>query len=180
MASEAVARRYAAALADVVLNTNETDTVTAELHDLAVLLDANVDLQTVFGNPAIAQANKEKVLEQLIGRLRPSKTTANFLRVLLRNGRLADLREVQERFIAEVEQRRGMVRAEVVSARPLPGAERMEFEKRLATLTGRKVNINYRIDETIIGGVITRIGSTVYDASVKTKLENLRAELAGA
>jgi F-type H+-transporting ATPase subunit delta len=179
MSIETIARRYGTALADVVLKTGETETVKKELEAWGELL-ANADLVGVFGNPAIAHAKKELVLEQLIKKTKPSTTTGNFLRVLLRNSRLTELGEINEKFLAVLEERSGNVSAEIISARELPKGERDAFEKNLAKLTGKNVTINYSIDEEIIGGVVTRIGSTVYDGSVKTKLENLKAELIGA
>ncbi|MEO6656072.1 MAG: ATP synthase F1 subunit delta, partial [Pyrinomonadaceae bacterium] len=141
------------------------------------LFTENNDLQTVFSNPAITHINKEKVLDGLIAKTNPSKTTANFLKVLLQNGRLADLGEINDRFATVLEERSGIVSAEITSARDLPVGERAEFEKNLEKITGKKVIINYAINKEIIGGVITRIGSTVYDGSVKTKLENLKEQL---
>jgi len=177
MSTETIARRYSTALADVVLSSGETDTVKAELASWGELFQQSSDLQTVLNNPAINYVNKEKVLEGLIAKAKPSKTTANFLKVLLQNGRLADLGEINERFAAVLEERSGRITAEITSARELPDGERAEFEKNLEKLTGKQVSINYSINKDIIGGVVTRIGSTVYDGSVKTKLENLREEL---
>jgi F-type H+-transporting ATPase subunit delta len=177
MSIETIARRYATALADVVIDTGETQTVSAELKDWERLIAENTDLLSVFSSPAILHADKEKVLENLIERSHPSKTTSNFLRVLLRNGRLTELHEINERFAAEIEGRSGEVSAEVVSARDLQESERSELRSNLEKLTRRRVNINYQIDRDLIGGVVTRIGSTVYDGSVKTQLENLKEQL---
>jgi len=179
MNTETIARRYSAALADVVLGSGETDTVKAELASWGELFSQSTDLQTVFSNPAITYLNKEKVLEGLIAKIKPSKTTANFLKVLLQIGRLADLGEINERFVAVLEERGGRITAEVTSARELPAGERSEFESNLKKLTGKQVKVNYAINKDIIGGVVTRIGSTVYDGSVKTKLENLKEQLIG-
>ena len=177
MSTETIARRYSTALADVVLGTAETGTVTAELVTWAELLTGNDELRTVFSNPAITHVNKEKVLEELIAKIRPSKMTANFLHVLLQNGRLSDLGEINERFATVLAERSGVVSAEITSARELPDSERAEFETNLEKITGKKVTINYAINADIIGGVVTRIGSTVYDGSVKTKLETLKEQL---
>lgn len=177
MSTETIARRYSTALADVVLGSNETETVKSELATWGELFQQSSDLQTVFGNPSISYVNKEKVLEGLIAKVKPSKTTANFLKVLLQNGRLADLGEINERFTAVLEERGGRITAEITSARELPSGERAEFESNLERLTGKQVSVNYAINTDIIGGVITRIGSTVYDGSVKTKLENLKEQL---
>ena len=177
MSRETIARRYSAALADVVLDTGETETVKAELAGWTDLFRDSTDLQTVFSNPAIAHANKEKVLEGLIAKVKPSKPTANFLRVLLQNSRLTEIGEINDRFDSVLKERSGVVAAEIVSARELPEDERISFKANLEKLTGKKVNISYAINKDIIGGVVTRIGSTVYDGSVKTKLENLKEQL---
>ncbi len=177
MSRETIARRYSAALADVVLETGETETIKAELADWTAIFFNSTDLQTVFSNPAITHVNKEKVLEDLIAKVKPAKATANFLRILLRNGRLTEIGEINERFDSVLQERSGIVSAEIVSARELPENERTEFQTNLERLTGKKVNINYAVNKEIIGGVVTRIGSTVYDGSVKTKLENLREQL---
>lgn len=177
MAHETVARRYAIALADVVTKTGETDNVRSELRSWEELIRSNTDLRAAFSNPAIAHANKERVLESLVERARPSRTTSNFLRVLLRNDRLVDLAEINERFASELEERSGVVTARVTSARELSDGEKAQLQASLAGLTGRTTKLEFGIDKDLIGGVVTRIGSTVYDASVKTRLENLKEEL---
>lgn len=177
MSTQTIARRYSVALADVVADTGEIENVKSELASFGELFSSNGELQTVFGSPAITHANKEKVLDSLIERTKPSKTTANFLKVLLQNGRLADLGEINDRFASVLEERSGVVSAEITSARELPAKERAEFEKNLEKITGKTIIINYAIDKDLIGGVVTRIGSTVYDGSVKTKLENLKEQL---
>ncbi|HEY0458238.1 MAG TPA: ATP synthase F1 subunit delta [Pyrinomonadaceae bacterium] len=179
MSVETVARRYATALADVVAKSGETEAVRSELKTWEDLMKANGNLQTVFANPAIAHVNKEKVLESLLAKAKPSKTTANFLRVLLRNSRLTKLAVINEKFASVLDERNNIVTAEVTSARPLSEAEKTEFQSNLARLTGKKVNLNFNINENIIGGVVTRVGSTVYDGSVKTQLETLKQQLIG-
>lgn len=177
---EIIARRYGAALADVVLKTGETDVVKTELTQWATMMSSNAELSNVFDNPAIPHAQKEKVLESLIARVRPSKTVGNFLRILLKNGRLSAISAINERFAAELEERSGVVTAEVISARELPVNERTELRSQLEKLTGKTVNMDFSIDENIIGGVVTRIGSTVYDGSIRTKLDLLKEQIAGA
>src|SRR5829696_6394316 len=101
MSVETVARRYGAALADVVMKSGETETVRAELKSWESTLSSNAQLHTLFANPSIQHLDKESILEKLIGRVKPGKTTANFLRVLLRNSRLNDLGVIIQRFEAE-------------------------------------------------------------------------------
>ena len=177
MSVETIARRYATALADVVTKSYETEIVKNELITWEELMTANEDLQMVFRNPSIVHRNKEKVLEGLLEKAKPAKTTANFLRVLLRNNRLTDLGHINERFASVLEERSGNVLAKITSARELSEAEKAELKTNLEKLTGKQVKPNFNIDDKIIGGVVTQIGSTVYDGSVKTRLENLKEQL---
>lgn len=177
MSTETIARRYSVALADVVSGTQGVETVSSEVAAWADMFATNADLRNVFSNPTIAHTDKEKLLENLISKTQPGKIAANFVRVLLQNSRLTDIADINRRFSDVLDERRGLVSAEITSARELPEGERTEFEKNLEKLTGKKVTVNYSIDKEIIGGVVTRIGSTVYDGSVKTKLENLKEQL---
>ena len=177
MSVETISRRYATALADVVISSGETESVKGELLSWEQLIGSSADLQNAFGNPSIAHSSKEKVLEGLLAKTRPSKTTSNFLRVLLRNGRLTELRQINERFAAVVEERSGRTVAQVTSARELSAEQQNELKANLENLTRKQVKLDFTIDPDLIGGVVTRIGSTIYDGSVKTQLENLKEEL---
>ncbi len=141
------------------------------------MLNSGSDLQTAFRSPAIQQQNKEKVLESLLEKTKPSPTTANFLRILLRNGRLTELGEINQRFDAILSERGGIVAAQITSARPLGESEKAELKANLEKLTGKSVNLTFNINEELIGGVVTKIGSTVYDGSVKTQLQQLKEQL---
>lgn len=179
MSIETIARRYASALADVVLKNGDVEIVKTELTAWNEMMASNGELLEAFRNPAIAHHNKEKVLESLLEKAKPSKTTANFLRVLLRNHRLTDLGEINARFESVLADRRGEVTAEVISARPLGESERTEIKTNLEKLTGKRVKLNFATNENMIGGVVTRVGSTIYDGSVKTQLENLKQQMIG-
>lgn len=177
MSVETIARRYATALADVVTKSGDTETAKGELKVWEQLITGNADLQNAIRNPSIPHSSKENVLEALIGKVKPSRTTANFLRVLLSNGRLTELPEINAKLESVLEERSGSVVADVTSARDLTGAQQKELKANLEKVTGKQVKLNFAIDPAIIGGVVTRVGSTVYDGSVKTQLENLKEEL---
>lgn len=177
MSVETVARRYASALADVVVKNGDTENVQTELRQWETMIVSNRDLLEVLGNPSIQQESKEKVLESLIARANPTKTTANFLRILARNGRLTDIAEINQKFASVLEERSGGVSARVTSARPLSAMQQSEIKTNLEKMTGKRVSPTFAVDDTIIGGVVTRIGSTVYDGSVKTQLENLKQQM---
>jgi len=180
MSVETVARRYAVALADIVTKTNETDSVRTELQNWEQLINSSADLQAAFRNPAISQANKEKVLESLIAKTLPKKTTANFLRVLLKNGRLTEIGEINKKFGYVLEERSGTVAAQITSARPLAESVKAELKISLERMTGKSVRLNFETDEALIGGVVTRLGSTIYDGSVRTQLQELKQQMIGA
>lgn len=177
MSVETIARRYASALADVVMKSGDTVTVRDELDKWGEMLSANDNLADVFANPSIAHARKEGVLEGLIKRTSPTKTTSNFLRVLLENNRLTDLAAINEKFESVIEERSGRIKAFVSSAHELSDGQKNELKSNLEKLTGKKVQLNFEIDPELIGGVVTRVGSTVYDGSVRTQLEHLREQL---
>ena len=179
MSVETIARRYGSALADVVLKNGEIDTVKTELGVWSTLIDSNSGLNDVFANPTVAHARKEEILEGLISKTKPSKTTGNFLRVLLRNGRITEMQAINERFVSELEGRSNVVSADVLSARELPDSEKKDLRSKLEKVTGKTVKMNFQIDPELIGGVVTRIGSTVFDGSVRTKLDTLKEQLAG-
>ena len=179
MSSQAVARRYAVALADVVLSRGEAQEVREELAAWDELVRSNAQLLEVFRHPAITYERKRGVLEELIRRTRPRPTTANFLRVLLQNGRLAGLSEVSKQFAQELDRRSGVVTAQVTTARPLPADAQEALRARLGQLTGSRVRLQFEVDDELIGGVVTRIGSTLYDGSVRGRLQQIKQRMVG-
>ncbi len=179
MSSQAVARRYAVALADVVLSHGEAQEVREELASWDELVRTNAQLAEVFRHPTIPYERKRSVLEELIRRTRPRPTTANFLRVLLQNGRLAELSEASTQFAQELDRRSGVVTAQVTTARPLPADAQEALRARLGQLTGSRVRLQFEVDDELIGGVVTRIGSTLYDGSVRGRLQQIKQRMVG-
>lgn len=175
-----MARRYAVALADVVTSRGEAREVQEELSGWNEMLQANPQLLEVFRHPTIPQDQKRRVLDALIARARVRPTTANFLQVLLQNHRLADLSEIYRQFMQELDRRAGVVTAQVTTARPVPAEAQETLRARLGHLTGSSVRLHFAVDEELIGGVVTRIGSTVYDGSVRSQLEQIKQRMVGA
>lgn len=179
MSSQTVARRYASALADVAIARSEAAEVQAELYDWEQMMLTNASLLEAFSNPTVAYEQKGKVLNELIDRTKVRPTTANFLRLLLRNQRLAELPAVNSKLAQVLDERAGVISAEVTSARPVPGPTKASLEEKLEKVTGRKVRLTFGTDESLLGGIVTRIGSTIYDGSVRDQLRRLGEELAG-
>jgi F-type H+-transporting ATPase subunit delta len=174
-----MARRYAAALADVVVAQGEAREVQEELNAWAQMLEDNTALLEVFRNPTIPYEQKHNVLNTLIARTRVRPTTANFLQVLLQNHRLAELKEINQRFALQLDERSGVVSAQVTTARAVSDETKETLRARLGALTGKKVRLQFAVDEELIGGIVTRIGSTVYDGSVRTQLQQIKQKMAG-
>jgi F-type H+-transporting ATPase subunit delta len=179
LSSQTVARRYASALADVVIERGEAHEVQAELAAWEKMISDNDSLLEAFSNPTVAYEQKGKVLNELIARTKVRPTTANFLRTLLRNQRLAELPQVNATFAQALDQRAGLVSAEVTSARPVAEETKALLVEKLSLLTGKKARLTFETDEALLGGIVTRIGSTIYDGSVRNQLQRLREELAG-
>ena len=179
MSSQTIARRYATALADVISEQHEESEVRDELSQWEKMFASNASLLEIFSNPTVGYEQKQKVLSELISRTKVRPTTANFLRVLLKNQRMAELPQVIAKLSQILDERSGVISAEVTSAQPLPAATTSALASRLGEITGKKVNLNFATDETLLGGIVTRISSTVYDGSVRNQLERLGEELAG-
>ena len=179
MSLQTVARRYATALADVAIERREEREVQNELDQWAAMIESSPLLKEVFANPTIVYDHKRKVLEELIARSRVRETTSSFLRVLLKNQRLSQLRDIADRFGLVLDDRGGVVAAHVTTARPIPEDLRNSLHDTLAAATGRKVRLSFATDEAIIGGLVARIGSTIFDGSVQSQLDRLANEMAG-
>jgi F-type H+-transporting ATPase subunit delta len=176
---QTVARRYAVALADVVIVKGEARQVQEELSAWEMMMQANEPLLEVFRNPTVPYEQKRKVLTALSARARVRPTTANFLQVLLQNQRLGDLSEVNKRFAQVLDERSGVVSAEVTTARPVPESSQQALRAKLSAMTGKDVRLSFKTDEELIGGMVTRIGSTIYDGSVRSQLQLAKEKLAG-
>jgi F-type H+-transporting ATPase subunit delta len=143
------------------------------------MMESSPALLEVFRNPTIPYDQKRNVLGALIARTRVRSTTANFLQVLLRNQRLTDLNEINKRLERELDERSGVVVAQVMTARPVSSSVQEGLSTRLSSMTGRRVRLQFAVDEDLIGGVTTRIGSTIYDGSVRTQLQQIRQRMIG-
>jgi F-type H+-transporting ATPase subunit delta len=175
---KAVANRYAKALADVVVANGTAEAVKTELATFTIMVSESVDLRNFLANPAVARPNKQAVVEKLIERLKGSKTLRNLLLVLVDNRRAGLLREISEAFEEELRARLGVAKAEITSARDLSNEERTELVRTLERMTGKRVEANYSLDPELIAGAQVRIGSTVYDGSVREQLNRMRSRLA--
>jgi F-type H+-transporting ATPase subunit delta len=176
---QTVARRYATALADVAIAKKEEREVQTEIDRWGSMIEENAQLREIFTNPTINYDQKRRVIQELISRTRVRETTAAFLQVLLKNQRLDLLNNIAARFRQLLDERSGVVAASITTARPISEEQRNALRDALAGVTGKTVRLSFTTDEEIIGGVVARIGSTIFDGSVQSQLERLVGELAG-
>jgi F-type H+-transporting ATPase subunit delta len=173
------AARYARALADVVLDAKlNTAEVEQQLDDFAATFAGSKDLKELLLNPSISAQKRVAILDKINGRVGCGPQVRNFLAVLIRHERLGALAEILGEYREEMNRRLSISNAEVVTARPLEDRERAELEGQVSVLAGHnKVNATFREDKSLIGGAIVRIGSTIYDGSVRGRLERLKERL---
>ncbi|MFZ1049562.1 MAG: ATP synthase F1 subunit delta [Candidatus Sulfotelmatobacter sp.] len=170
-----VASTYARAFAEVVLSSHlDADRSIAELRTIASLLAESSDLRRVWENPAIPAEQKRRVLDAIVGRDGISKQVRNLVAVLIDHRRVHFLDPVIKQLEKELDARLGFAEAEIISVRKLEDAEKREFEAQVEKLTGKKVRARYEQDASLLGGAVVRVGSTIYDGSVKGQLERMK------
>ena len=175
-----VASTYARAFADVVLGAHlDVGRATAELHAIARLLSGSSELRRVWENPAIPADQKRRVLDAIAERDGISKQVRNLVAVLIDHRRVHFLEPIIRQLEKELDARLGFAEADITSARELGEAEKREFEAQVVNLTGKKVRAHYGQDASLLGGAVLRIGSTIYDGSVKGQLQRIREEISG-
>ncbi|HEV7967057.1 MAG TPA: ATP synthase F1 subunit delta [Candidatus Acidoferrales bacterium] len=174
---KALAERYAGALVDVALANKQADLIKQELADFAALIRESPELHAFLSNPSVARGAKHSAIEAIVTRMGASRTLRNYLFVIVDQRRAGMLIEIEQAFSRLLDARRGITQASVSSATELTAQERAELRDALEKLTGDKVQAQFTTDAALIGGAVVRIGSTVYDGSVRTQLERMRARM---
>ena len=178
--SMAIASRYARALADVLGPQGDFTAASKELDDFAAVWRENAGLRQVLVSPTVPTEQKRSILDTVILKLGLSVTAGNFLRVLLVNYRMAMLEEVLLAFQKAAYERLGIVEVQVLYAQELTSEEKESLRGKFAELTGKKVEMKFRREEKLLGGVQARVGSTIYDGSAQGYLERLHGQLISA
>ena len=175
-----LAQRYAAALFELADERKELDQVANDLVSLRAAIQESPDLQRLLASPLLDRAEQGRALAALLDRMGLGATMRNFVAVVAHNRRLFALKAMADAFLADLAHRRGEVRAEVVSARPLSDAQHQSLLETLRRAIGGKVAIDTAVDESLIGGLVVRVGSRQIDTSLKTKLLRLQLAMKGA
>ncbi len=170
--------RYASAFLDVVSAAKlDTAAVDREFSDFLATWEGSAELREFFVNPAIPAIEKVGVLDKLNLKLGLQKELRNLLAVMIGNDRIGDVREVAAAWRRQLQERLGIRPAEIVTARALDEAERDALVAEIAKLAGSRVEASFKLDASILGGTVVRIGSTVYDGSVRGRLDRLKEAL---
>jgi F-type H+-transporting ATPase subunit delta len=179
MTLSVVATRYAKALADVTTTATglPPEAALAQLRTFESALNASRELLNALTTPAVPVARKRAVVARLASALELSPIARNFLLVLIDHRRIALLSAILQRFDLIVDERLGFARAEVSSPRELTEVQRGAINAQLERITGKRIRTRFAVDQALIGGVVARIGSTVYDGSVRGQLQTLGRRL---
>ena len=172
--------RYARAFADVVGQEKlDTAALDRQMDDFLLTWDASAELRDLFVNPAVAAVQKVAVLDKMNAKLGMRKELRNLLAVLINNDRIGDVHEVVVAYRTEMQERRGIRSVEILTARELSEKDRNGLVAGVGKLAGAEIQASFKLDKSILGGTVVRIGSTVYDGSVRGRLERLKAAISG-
>lgn len=177
--TEGMPGRYAAALFDLANEENAVAAVEKDLSSFDALLDMSADLKAMVRSPVISREEQAKALAAVLAKAGIGGTTANFLRLIAKNGRLFAVSDMTKAYKALAARARGEVGAEVTSAQPLDEAQVAELKATLKASVGKDVQLSTRVDPSLLGGLVVKIGSRMIDSSLRTKLAGLRVALKG-
>ena len=172
------ARRYAKALFDVAVTENaELGRIEKDLSEITELLQENTELMRAATSARVPDASRKALIQAIAARLDVSAQVKNLLVLLAESRKLDYLADLAEAYRERLLQHQNIIRADVTSAAPLSPEKTTALAESLSKATGKKVELSMSVDPELLGGVVARIGSTVYDGSVKTQLQQLRKEL---
>lgn len=170
-----VANTYARAFADVVFSAHlDAGRAINGLRQIALLLGESVELRRVWENPAVPAEQKRRLLDVIAQRDGIDKQVRNLVAVLIDHRRVQFLPRILDQLEKEIDVRLGFAEAQISSARELGSEEKRALESQIEKVTGKKVRAQYGLDPSLLGGAVVRIGSTIYDGSVKGQLEKIK------
>ncbi|MDC0955272.1 F0F1 ATP synthase subunit delta [Alphaproteobacteria bacterium] len=175
-----LAGRYAGALYALAVDRNKVDSIYDELSSVGAMLGESQDLKKLVVSPILSRGEQQAAIIAIMEKSGADALTVKFLGTLAANGRLSALPRVIQAFQQEHARRRGQVSAEVISAVALDDSRKAVVEKTVARLAGSdKLSLSMRVDPSLIGGLVVRIGSRMIDTSIKTKLSRLETAMKG-
>jgi F-type H+-transporting ATPase subunit delta len=174
-----VADRYAAALFDLADERKALDEVASDLAQLRAMLQGSADLVRLLRSPILSRAEQGKAVAALAERAGLSQLTRNFLGLVAQNRRLFAVPDMIGAYLTLLAQRRGEVTAEVTSAQELTPAQLTQVNEQLRKAVGSKVAVDVKVDPSLLGGLVVKVGSRMVDASLRSKLHRLQIAMKG-
>lgn len=173
-----VASTYARAFADVVLDERlDASRAVAGLRRIVGLMEESAELRRVWENPAVPAEQKRGLLDAIVKREGIERHVRNLVAVLIDHRRVRSLERITDQLEKELDARLGFAEAQITSARALADSERRALEAQVAKLTGKKVRAQFELDASLLGGAVVRVGSTIYDGSIRGQLERIKAAI---
>lgn len=173
-----VASRYARALVDVILERRiDAEAARQQLRTMVDAVHESLELRRVWESPAVEPEKKRAVLDAIAGKIGAVKPIRNFMAVIIDHRRLGMLDDILRVFESELDAQLGFAEVQVSSARALSAAEQREIEERVRSMTGKQIRASYISSPELLGGIVVRVGDTIYDGSVRGQLEKMRQEL---
>ena len=169
-----VASRYATALFELADEAGSLDAVAGDLKQIREMLNGSADLALLVRSPAYSADDQARAFASLLSSAGISGVVANFINLIIKNRRLFLLNDMISGFLALLAEKRGEMSADVTSAHALSDAQLASIKAALKTATGRDVQINTKVDQSLLGGLIVKVGSRMIDSSLKTKLNSLK------
>lgn len=172
-----IAKRYANALVQLAEEKKIVDKTKADLAAFVQAVETLPALQKLFASPVFTPENKKSVIKDLAGKLGMQATTQRFVEHLAETGRIRHVKDVNEAFLELLAERTNRAMARLTTATPVKPADLADIKKKLEALTGKQVDIDARVDASLIGGAKAQIGSTIYDGTIKNQLAKMRNQL---
>jgi len=172
-----VAKRYAKALVELAEEKKTVDKTRADLGAFVGAVEAHPDMQKLLSSPVFTPENKKAVIKELSAKLGMQPTTQRFVEHLAETGRIRNVKEVHEAFLDILAERQNRAVARLTTAASVLNGELAEIKKKLEALTGKQVDIDAKVDASLIGGAKAQIGSVVYDGTIKNQLSKMRDQL---
>ena len=169
-----IARRYARALIAVALEKGRVDEVLAELETMVRTVAGSPELQDLFQSPGFSKKQRLGIIDAFAEKKVFAEPTVSFFRLLVERGRTEHIEQIARIYRQLADESAGRVRAEVHTPRPLEPKDSARLKEALAKITGKKIQLDAQVDETLIGGMVAKVGDRVFDGSVRTQLENIR------
>jgi F-type H+-transporting ATPase subunit delta len=169
--------QYANAFADVAINQGAPQTAVRQLADFGAAFAESAELRNFLTSPAVGDETKHKVIEKIVARQGSAKIIRNFLYVIVDHQRSHMLPQIIDAVQVAVRQRQGIAEAEVSSAVELSEAQKTDLAKTLSRLTGKRIEPKFSLNPALLGGAVARVGDTIYDGSLRSRLSEMRTRL---